>query len=264
MNTHDYIEDYLNGELTGDALGAFEQALQNDPELRQAVERHRDMIGRLRALRLRETVKKNLVSPRAGGAMSASVNRRFLAAAAAIVLLAAATYFWVTLTPGPQPPSVADNPATPPDSPAVQEKPRVAEQPAPPDTGQRTPTPPRNDSETLTADRSVRIAFAETVRGLENIDYGVMGETQKDSLLENKLNTAIKYLKAGKPSRAIPLLENVLAQNNSLYQEDAEWLLALAWLPRDPARGKEQLKSIGQNSAHAYRVKALRLLNRFE
>lgn len=264
MNTHDYIEDYLNGELSGDALDAFEQALQNDPELRQAVERHRDVIGRLRAIRLRETVKKNLVSPRAGGAMSASVNRRLLAAAAAFVLLAAATYVWYTLTPGPQPPDVADKPGTPLDSPAVQEKTRVAEQPPPPDTGQRTQTPPRTNGEALTDDRNVRIAFAETVRGLEHIDYGVMGETQKDSLVENQLNTAINHLKTEKPSKAIPMLESVLAKNNSLYQEDAEWLQALAWLPRDPARGKELLKNIGQNSAHAYRVKALRLLNRLE
>lgn len=262
MNAYDYIEDYLNGELSGDALGAFEQALQTDPELRQAVGRHRDMIGRLRALRLRETVKKNLVAPNAGGAMAFSINRRLIAAAAAIVLLAAATYFWLSQTP--QPPAIADQPATPPDSPALREKPRVAEQPAPADTGQRTQPPPRTGGETLTANRRARIAFTETARGLEKIDYGVMGETKKDSILENQLNTAINYLKAEKPSKAIPLLENVLAQNHTLYREDAEWLLALAWLPRDPARGKERLETIAQDASHACRIKALRLLNRLE
>lgn len=258
MNAYDYIEDYLNGELSGDALGAFELALQNDPELRQAVGRHRDMIGRLRALRLRETVKKNLVAPNAGGATVVSINRRLLAAAAAIVLLTAATYFWFAKTP--QPPAIADQPISPVDSPALQEKPRVAEQPAPPDTAQ----PPRTGAETLTGDRRTRIAFTETVRTLEKIDYGVMGETQKDSILENKLNTAIDYLKAEKPSKAIPLLENVLVQNHTLYREEAEWLLALAWLARDPARGKERLETIAQNASHACRIKALRLLNRLE
>ena len=260
MNIYDYIEDYLNEELRGAALGAFEQALQNDAELRQAVERHREMLGKLHTLRLREKIKKNLVSPYAGSAKSTSVSRRFLAAAAAFVLLAAATYFWRTYTPGPQPPPIADKPVLTLDSPAVQEKPRVAEQPAPPDTGHR----PHPGAESLAGDRNLRIAFAESVRGIEDIDYGVMGETQKDSLLENKLNTAIKYLKAEKPSKAIPLLERALEKNNTLYQEDAEWLMALAWLPLDPARGKELLKSIGQNPAHAYRVKALRLLNRLE
>lgn len=262
MNAYEYIEDYLNGELSGDALRAFEQALLNNPELQQSVAQHRDTIGKLRALRLRETVKKNLVSPGAGGAMAASVNRRLLAAAAAAVLLAAATYFWFIQTPGP--PAIADHPVTPVDSPAVQQKPPIAEQPAPTDTGQQTQPRPQTRPETLTDDRQARMAFAETVRDLEKIDYGVMGETQKDSALENKLNTAINYLKAEKPSRAIPLLETAMAQNNALYQEDAEWLLALAWLPRDPARGKERLKTIAQNPAHAYRAGALRLLNRLD
>ena len=37
MNVYDHIEDYLNGDLTGDELSIFEKALRVDPELELAV-----------------------------------------------------------------------------------------------------------------------------------------------------------------------------------------------------------------------------------
>jgi|GEM_PF-971392 len=264
MNAYDYIEDYLNEELSGAALGVFEHALQNDPELRQAVERHRDMLGRLHTLRLREQVKKNLVSPRSGAAMLAVVNRRFLAAAAASVLLAAATYFWLTLPPGTESPAVADHIATPPDSSSVQPAPLAEESPVQIDSGQQTPAQPRSNGAAHADDPGARIAFVEAVRGLEKIDYIVMGETRKDSLLESTLNKAIHFLKTEKPSSAIPLLESVLAQNNTLYQDDAEWLLSLAKLGRDTKAGKAALEAIVQNPAHGYRRRAISLLGKLE
>jgi hypothetical protein len=264
MNIYDYIEDYLNEELRGAALGAFEQALQNDAELRLAVERHREMLGKLHALRLREKIKKNLVSSYAGSAKSTSVSRRFLAVAAAFVLLAAATLFWLRLPKGTEPQAVADPAAKPPDTSTAQPPSLAEEQPLPVGSREQTRTPPRSKGKTLANDPNGRIAFVETIRTLEYIEYGVMGETQKDGALENKLNTAIGYLKAEKPSKAVPLLENVLMQNNTLYQEDAEWLLALSKLGLNTEAGKEALEAIAQNPAHAYRRRAMSLLGKLE
>ncbi|HLP93849.1 MAG TPA: tetratricopeptide repeat protein [Saprospiraceae bacterium] len=59
-NWHHNIEAYLLGELTEPEKMAFEQALQQDPELAQATEAHREVLQRLEALRLRRVVQAAL------------------------------------------------------------------------------------------------------------------------------------------------------------------------------------------------------------
>lgn len=55
-NFYEKIERYIHGELEGGALTDFENALKTDTELVQSVARHREMIQRLDALRLRKKV----------------------------------------------------------------------------------------------------------------------------------------------------------------------------------------------------------------
>ena len=254
---YDNIEAYINGELEGTALQEFETALISDTALQQAVAQHRDMVARLSALRLRETVKKNIVRPsEAGGSFTFS--RRLLAAAASLLLVAAAVYFWQQ-SPAPDTPGIAGPAPAPLDSQAV------VETPAKPDTSTDTPRPvPPAPGETLTKDNAVLIACAEAVQQMGSIDYTTMGTDEKDPALERQLNEAIRLLRAKKPAQAEALLDLVLKKKNALYQEDAEWLNALSWLMRDPAKGKKLLQDIEQNPANGYRKNAIDLLDRIE
>ncbi|HAD12320.1 MAG TPA: hypothetical protein DCF33_07760 [Saprospirales bacterium] len=59
---HD-IEAYLLGELPELEKTAFEQALQQDPELAQATEAHREVLNRLEGMRLRRLVQTSLQEP---------------------------------------------------------------------------------------------------------------------------------------------------------------------------------------------------------
>jgi hypothetical protein len=259
MNANEQIEDYLNNELSENDRMLFEQALKDDLQLQQAVEQHRQLINRLRELKRRTFIRQHIVSNRDSDLRIVILNRRLLATAAVIVLAVAATYLWMTQSNDPSKSSIATRPTPPIDSISL-ENPSLTEQIPTQDPGKSTQPFPKTNRKQPAEDRPERLAYTETVAKLETIDYTVMGDAQKDSTLENKLNLAIDFLKAEKPSDAIPLLEDILSKNNSLYQEDAEWLLALAKLYNDPIHGKERLRSISQNPSHTYRIKALRLL----
>ena len=64
MNVYNHIEDYLNGDLTGDERSIFEKALRVDPELELAVKRHQHTIAHLDALRLREKIREKDLADR--------------------------------------------------------------------------------------------------------------------------------------------------------------------------------------------------------
>jgi hypothetical protein len=254
MNKHyDDIEDYLNGELRGADLQAFEQAMQADPALREAVDRHRALIEQLRGMRLRQTVKKNMQPPPARYAL----NPRVLAFAAAFLLLLAALYFWMPKPPEPAPMAPVTPTPGPVEQTIEQGKPDIAQRPAPVEA-------PLPAGEHPGAGPKTRQACADVLRNMHAPDYTVMGDAVKDAGLEKQLDKAITLLKVEQPLRAIPLLDAVLASGNALYREDAEWLLAIAWLLSEPAKGREQLDAIAQNPAHAWRTEALRLAGRLE
>lgn len=250
------IEAYVNGELEGNALQEFESAMTSDTALQQAVAQHREMVARLGALRLRQTVKKNLVRPSEAG-VSFTISRRLLAAAASLVLVAAAVYFWLQ-TPKPDKPDIAGPAPIVPDTSAVVETPPTPDSPPP---GTAHPALP---AETLTKDNAVLIACAEAVQQMSEIDYTTMGADEKDPVTERQLNNAIRLLRDKKPARAGASLDAVLKKNNALYREDAEWLYALSWLMRDPEKGKNLLKNIEQDPAHGYRSNAIGLLEKIE
>jgi len=90
---YEQIEGYLLGELSGTALTDFENALQNDPKLAQAVTQHRALIQRLDALKLRNKVKAAITRQQTSAA-SGYTRRIFLALAVLLILLAAAIWFF--------------------------------------------------------------------------------------------------------------------------------------------------------------------------
>lgn len=261
---YDKIEDYLNGELDDAARRDFEAALQGDAALQTAVARQREVIERLQAMRLRQKIKANMVRPVSGDVWPLGLYNRLLIVFAALVLLSATLYFWFRHPEKGIPANSAPDGQTPApqDIRTLEEKTPVAEGPAPVSPQNPPKKQSTSDIEPLAADTAVRAACAEIINRLERLDLNVMGDAQKDTSLENKLNDAVFFLKSEKPANAIPLLDSVLAADNAVYQEYAQWLQALAWLLRDPVQGKIYLGVIAADPAHPYRADALRLKRR--
>jgi hypothetical protein len=236
------IEAYINDELDSGARADFERAIQSDEALRAAVARRRAVHDALQTLRLREQVRHNLRPPAPDGS-----GRWPLLAAVLVAVVAGTVYFWATRRPEAPAPIPPERPAAPaPESP-------MDNPPAKP-----SPPAPRPLSP------NARRAYAAALRQLEDLDYTFMGAPQKDTTLERQINQAIGFLKSAQPARAIPLLDVARARENALYQEDLAWVLALAWLPSNPAKGKALLQAIADDPAHTKRFDALKILRQLE
>lgn len=259
MNQHNYIEDYLNGELTGDELSAFEETLRRDPELQMAVELHRSTITHLHALRLRGKIRENIVPPPVSGASHRSITSWFMAAAAVITVVVVATYFMYTRK---ETPLMADKP--------VQEEPTTGGDTVPrTKIAEKATEMPQKEPENGTSGISEKniALYRETVGAIGDISYTYLdGQEQKDVQLEARLNGIIDLMRSNRPEKAVPLLEEMLINRRlpEAYREDAEWLLSVALINRDRERSREMLGKIAGNPAHSFRVKAIQLLEKME
>jgi hypothetical protein len=257
MNCYDHIEAYLNGELSGDDLGAFEEALRSDTALQLAVKRHQTAIAQLHALRLRGKIRENIVPPTASGATGPSFAGWLRAAAAVVTVVAVATYFMYIRK----------------ETTLMADKPDREDTPARGDTDTGTAVSPadipQKEPENGTGGiRKKNIAlYRETVGTISNISYTYLeGQGQKDNQPEAKLNDIIDLLRNNRPEKAIQLLEELL-DNRGLqeaYRDDAEWLLSVALITEDEEKSREILEKITGNPAHSCRVKAVRLLEKLE
>ena len=246
MNVYDHIEDYLNGDLTGDERSIFEKALRVDPELELAVKRHQHTIAHLDVLRLREKIRENLVHAPAAGVSGPTGIWKYTAVAAAIVVLVVAAYFIF----GPK-----EEPLM-----AVTTTPEIAETPADlPWKGNG-----RSTGKIIGKDNSL---YSEAVAALDEISYTYLdGQDQKDDKLEARLNSIIGLLRNNRQDEAVAMLEVILnsGEGTSAYREDAEWLLSVALITKDREESRKILVKIAGNPAHSYRVKAIRLLEKME
>jgi hypothetical protein len=257
MNSfYDHIEQYLEGELPASEHAAFEAALLQDPQLQEAVEDHRAVIQEINGMRLRQTIKKNLQKPAPQG----WADRR-LWAVGALMLTGIVVLIWIRNLPeqGEVPANPTSTPGPTIETPiAVQDNQGIS----PSNTAPQTPPQPKSQDQAI--DPKISLAYQEVVDQLENLDDALMGDAKKDAELEKQLNQAIALLKSDKSKAAIPVLEKVVSANNSFYQDDADWLLSLAWLVNDPAKSKTRLQAIAQNTAHSYRINAIRLLSKLK
>ncbi len=90
---YEKIEGYLLGELAEGELAAFENALNSDTALAHSVAQHREMMGRLAALRLRNKVE-SAIAPQRIKPAPMYADRKFWALAASLILLVAAVWFF--------------------------------------------------------------------------------------------------------------------------------------------------------------------------
>jgi hypothetical protein len=256
-NYYDQIELYLEDELSVAERVAFEAALQQDLLLQEAVEEHRAIIEEINGMRLRQTIKKNLQKP--SPQVWADWRLRTLAA---LLLIFTAALVWKYMPkqneaePTPQSAPTPNTNETP-----IASQNKVDATPTNPSTN---PSPLQPKNQELPVDPKASLAYREAVDQLEDLDYALMGDENKEVELEKQLNQAIALLKSGNSKAAIPLLEKVISANNALYHDDADWLLALAWLAIDPAKSKTRLQAIAHDVAHSDRIKAIRLLSKLK
>lgn len=249
MNSfYDSIEQYLEGELSAADYAAFEAALKEDPKLQEAVEEYRAIIEEINGIKLRQTVKENLQKPVPPGWTGSR-----LWVFSALIMVSFAVLIWLLLHPIHE-----VTPANLQSTPIQSNETPIAGQ-ANQDT-LLSPSFPKPTNPNQAIDPSTSLAYQEVVDQLEVIDNTLMGDEKKDASLEKLLNQAITLLKSGKSKAAIPLLEKAGNAKNDFYQDDTDWLLALAWLENDPDKSRELLQTIAQNTAHPYRVNALKLL----
>jgi hypothetical protein len=243
------VESYVQGELTGQKLTDFEAAMVSDPLLQEAVLEHRDMVRRLQGVRLRNAIKKNMISP---------IPRRLKLGGMPVLILLIGSigvgyWYWTT--------KLRDSAKPDHSFPGMKQQPMV-NQSEPPisETIPTIPQQPKKTEEVITSDKKILLAFHDAVDKLATVDVTTMGDGAKDAAIERQLNAAILLLRNKKPYQADSLLQKVMQKNNPLYQEDAEWLNALGWLLRDPVIGKQLLRQIEKKPTHADRRNAIRLL----
>lgn len=257
-NYYDHIEQYLEAELSVSERSAFEAAMRQDPQLKEAVEEHLAVIEEINGMRLRQTIKKNLQKP----SPQVWADRRLLALAALLLIFTAALV-WMYM---PKQSEAETTPQSAP-TPNTNETPIAGQNKVdakPTNSPPTSPSPSQPKNQDLPIDPNASLAYQEVIDQLEDLDYALMGDAKKDVELEKQLNQAIALLKSDKSKAAIPLLEKVISANNAFYQDDADWLLSLAWLVNDPAKSKTRLQAIAQNTAHPHRINAIRLLSKIK
>jgi tetratricopeptide (TPR) repeat protein len=248
---YEQIEDYLSDALDDAAKSAFERAMATDPELRRETEDQRNLIHRLQAMGHRQGIRRHVRIEE--GALSTRWRLILLIAAVAAIAAAALVLSRKTATGEPLPP---ENEATS----STIEQPIAIESPAA--EPELSPVEKKGKDERPGSLSKAMLAYMQTLQDQEFIQLTAMGEGDSDQNTEIALNRAIEWMRQGEPARAEKLLLPLLKTAPEDYRDDAEWLYALCWLPRDEAKADSLLKNIEKASDHPYRRKAMLLLDR--
>jgi hypothetical protein len=242
---YDHIEAYIRRELAPEAQAAFEEAMRTDAALQDAVAEHRVLMDHLEALRLRQKVAQNL---------SPAVEKRRMPPLLLLITGAAlvAISIFLIRVRGKQHP----NP-TAPEIPVL-DQPSGSPAPAPeiqPEKAQDQRASPLK-KHPLVADPR----FAAALRTLESMDGTPMGLDDVDAQKREHLSRIIGLLRAHQPEQALTHIGAFPDVTDPEYTEDLEWLQAVALLGTQPESGLQALQTIAASPHHAYRRKAILLL----
>jgi len=186
--TNQYIEQipaFLDGTLTGQALEAFEQALQTDPELATEVQLYRDMAAALKPAPAEDALRANLKRLGRENTPVTPVRRRIWLAAACLLALLGIALLWRSRVPAPE-----TTPARPP----VQETPKTA----PPVAQKTTPVPPTpartngNAAEKVVKPRLYAAAYAPNPRLEAMLGSRLRGDDYLFRITQPTANTSLK------------------------------------------------------------------------
>ena len=225
------IEQYLGGELTGEALKEFEQKLRDEPEWQRDVDLHRelgDFLGDKKGLELRAALKEVGSKPRSGKQRTLLI--RYIPIAATFALLITVTILLLNKSETLDPQQLFAQNFTP--------------------------------YEMVLNPRSVAINPKEELRN-SAINAYESANYREAIVLFNQLETSnslgmapvfykgICYLALGDTRQAIDVFEELLKSGNSLFTEQTNWYLGLAYLQsNEKAKALSQFQSISQSGGY--------------
>ncbi|MBK6622457.1 MAG: hypothetical protein IPG32_16870 [Saprospirales bacterium] len=244
---YEKIEDYINDALSTEEKAAFERAMQADPELKTEIGRQRELLRRLEGMRRRQLVQQNIML----GTKGISLLWWLVSGIVACVVLVGVVLFFKIKEPSP----LEEIPLPPPQAPVAVETPGASDTML-----KKAPTPALREK----APSKALLAYAKTLEAQDSIHYTAMGDAAEDRETERLLNRAISLMRDHKPEEARKILQSILEDTSTFYREDAEWLYALTWLPRNSAQAVSRLKEIEASFSHPYRTRAMVLLEGLE
>jgi hypothetical protein len=282
---HD-VEAYLNGELQGEALDAFERQLQRDPALRAELEQQRNILNALQQIRIRDRIADAADQNRRD-----RVKRRLVLVLTVLTLLGGLLLLYCYCFPAapstpaqaPPTPPAQNNPASvpqqaPPLAPSKNPRQPIAQNQAPPRPLIRGGDEPELDKSMLPLFDTVMLqnppllpiggAFNAVAAQLRAHAYSPALTRLQKMNLQSAPNDTVQYLTGlclllqKKPVNASAYLFP-LNRPGSPFREETQWLLGLDFLlqgKKDAAIGT--LKLVQKNAAHPRSIAAGMLLEK--
>ncbi|MGB0930606.1 MAG: tetratricopeptide repeat protein [Chitinophagales bacterium] len=240
INTYAQIEIYLDGELKGEELQKFERKMQTDPNFAAQVEEHRDLETMMTSLEIDHWKQRAKTLLKEKKAQSTPITQPIkktkpqnklpyylLRAAAVVLLVIGLAYFFL--------PSQSVN--------SEQLAMTYFEQ-----TESSIYSGIERGEETDNSDVQLLNTAHEQYQEKSYLQAAkTLTKIAQNSPLysESTLLSGLCYMQANQLSQAIQSFQTVANHPNTLSQEEANWLLALAHLKKgDIEAGKKQLQSI--------------------
>lgn len=255
------IDDYLDGALTPSLHQQMEEALASDRSLGQEVAAQRELRARLEAMRLRKTIQKHLKARYSGW------NLFIASGMAASILLVAGLFWWNSTEKGSPdkgglplaPLERTDEPANGNDRSLPTDSPTTSPQ-ATLELERISPSIPAAASPAAASITNRKKLLAETIADLEIADFTIMGQGDMPrGSMATALLQGAQSLQRGELEMASNRLLEIPEDAPQLFRDEADWLLALAWMSQGQTKGDTLLASIASKADHAHRFNALRL-----
>ncbi|GAB2581768.1 hypothetical protein [Spirosoma areae] len=253
---YEIIEAYLTNELSAADRVLFENDLQANPELRQEVDRQRDLRLGLRALGIERALERAKTQYQATApiaqATSANqpvvrplVNWRYWAAAASVVVLGVGYYAYQQTTDRQA--DIAYAETFSPDDQLTKDFP----------SGTLSPTAQTQFLDALSNYRAGN--YDKVIEQLTTLP------ADKQTIHYKNYFLGLSYLANKQPVEAIPLLLKAQAAPSAKLRQKAEWFLALAYVKNgQKEKALPTLKRISTDKAHPFQSLAQRVLQKIE
>lgn len=256
---YEIIEAYLTDELSAADRASFENDLRADIELREEVDRQRDIRLGLRAMgieraleRARNQYKATALAPETIAdkqtVIRPLVNWRYWSAAASVVVILGIGYYTYQQSTDRQ----ADM--------------AYAETFTPDPTDQLT-----KDFPSGAVAPETRTQFLDALTNYKAGKYDNVIEqlrtlpADKQTIHYKNYFLGLSYLANKQPSEAIPLLSKARATPSEKLRQKAEWFLALAYVKNGQTKkALPMLKQISTDKAHPFQSLAQRVLQKID
>lgn len=252
------IESYIHGELEGEDLDAFLEAMTKDPDLEKEVDRQGKLVASLEGMRLREHVRRHKVVDRQSRRPILAI---WVSAAAAVAALVVFT-IWMYNAPRIDSAGRSREPRMQDADPSIAPQQKSEGKGLNPDGAAGDVLARVEEPRGIVISAKVKEVFRDEVKRFEIPDQDLMGDAVADKELVEDLQRAYRSMQDEDPAEALRILEGMGSVSSDWYQDDVDWMTALCFLWQDPDLGKRRLEAMANDPAHAYRIRALQVLGK--